>query len=140
MNVLETVGTIVLVLLWFRIIGKTIKALGFHNNARLLDLSNLDWSCSLRYYVSLRTKISMWSIQTNLQVFGASNAWVRHERSTPLILNLLDTYGNLSELYLKKIQKLYKSRGTPFDFWWLQHFFTRNYQFSLHWKFSLIAF
>ena len=33
---------IVLVLLWFRIIGKTIKTLGFYNNTHLLDLSSLN--------------------------------------------------------------------------------------------------
>ena len=42
MNVSKTVRRIVLVLLWFRIIGKTIKTLGFRNNTHLLDLSSLD--------------------------------------------------------------------------------------------------
>ena len=44
MNVSKTVCGIVLVLLWFRTIGKTIKTLGFHNNTLLLDQSNLDMS------------------------------------------------------------------------------------------------
>ena len=44
MNVSKTVCGIVLVLLWFRTIGKTIKTLGFHNNTHLLDQSNLDMS------------------------------------------------------------------------------------------------
>ena len=39
MNVLETVCGIVLVLLWFRIIGKIVKTLVFHNNTHLLKLS-----------------------------------------------------------------------------------------------------
>ena len=34
----KTVCRIALVLLWFRIIGKTIKILGFHNNTHMLDL------------------------------------------------------------------------------------------------------
>ena len=33
---------------------------------------------------------------------------------------------------LKKIQKLYKSRDTSFEFCWHQHFFTRNQQILLH--------
>ena len=44
MNVSKTVSGIVLVLLWFCIIGKTIKTLGFHNITHLLDLSSLDMS------------------------------------------------------------------------------------------------
>ena len=32
------------VLLWFQIIGKTIKTLGFHNNIHLLNLSGLNVS------------------------------------------------------------------------------------------------
>ena len=39
MNVLETVCGIVLVLLWFRIIGKIVKTLVFHSNTHLLKLS-----------------------------------------------------------------------------------------------------
>ena len=33
---------------------------------------------------------------------------------------------------LKKIQKIYKSCGTPFVHCWRQHFFTGNHQLSLH--------
>ena len=42
MNVSKRVCEIALVLLCFRIIGKNIKTLGFHNNTHLLDLSGLD--------------------------------------------------------------------------------------------------
>ena len=38
MTVSKTVCGIILVLLSFRIIGKTIKTLGFQNNTHLLDL------------------------------------------------------------------------------------------------------
>ena len=34
--------------------------------------------------------------------------------------------------YLKKIQKMYKSRNTPLHFCWHQHFFTRNQQVLLY--------
>ena len=41
MNVSKAVCGIVLLLLWFRIIAKTIKMLGFYNNTHLLDQSSL---------------------------------------------------------------------------------------------------
>ena len=44
MNVSKTAHEIVSVLLWFRIIDKTIKTLGFHNKTYMLDLSSLDES------------------------------------------------------------------------------------------------
>ena len=44
MNVSKIVCGIVLVLPWSRIIDKTIKILGFHNNRYLLDLPSLDVS------------------------------------------------------------------------------------------------
>ena len=34
--------------------------------------------------------------------------------------------------YLKKIQKIHKSRYTPLEFCWHQHFFTENQQFLLY--------
>ena len=34
--------------------------------------------------------------------------------------------------YLRKTQKIYKSRDTSLDFYWYQHFFTRNQQILLH--------
>ena len=34
--------------------------------------------------------------------------------------------------YLRKIQKMYKSRDTPLGFCWHQHFFTGDYQILLH--------
>ena len=36
-----------------------------------------------------------------------------------------------SYIYLKKIQKIYESRDTPFEFYWRQHFFTENQQMLL---------
>ena len=44
MKVSKLVSGVILVLLRFRIIGKTIKTVGFHNNPHLLDLSNFDVS------------------------------------------------------------------------------------------------
>ena len=34
--------------------------------------------------------------------------------------------------YLRKTQKMYKSRDTSLDFCWNQHFFTTNQQILLH--------
>ena len=47
------------------------------------------------------------------------------------------TYPTLMKLgtflpYLKKMQKVYKSRDTDLDFCWHQHFFTGNQQVLLH--------
>ena len=42
MNVSKTVCRVLLVLLWFQIIGKTIKTLDFHNNTYFLDQASLD--------------------------------------------------------------------------------------------------
>ena len=42
MNVSKTVCEIILVLLCFRSIGKTVKTLGIHNNTHLLDQSSVD--------------------------------------------------------------------------------------------------
>ena len=55
MNVSKTVCGIVLVLTLFRIIGKTIKTLGFHNNIHLLNQSSLYVSSRgvIQYYVTL---------------------------------------------------------------------------------------
>ena len=39
---LKNCAELFLVLLWFRVIGKTIKTFGFYNNTYLLDLSSLD--------------------------------------------------------------------------------------------------
>ena len=39
---------------------------------------------------------------------------------------------NLAQSYLKKIQKIYKSRDTILEFCWHQHFLTGNQQFLLY--------
>ena len=46
------------------------------------------------------------------------------------------TLGKLGTVipYLKKIQKISKSRAAPLEFCWHQHFLARNYQFLLFWE------
>ena len=55
----------------------------------------------------------------------------------PLLSKISHTYPTMMTLgkvipYLRKIQKIYKSRDTSLEFCWHQHFFTRNQQILLH--------
>ena len=54
--------------------------------------------------------------------------------SLPKIYHTYPTMMKLGTLipYLKKIQKIYKSRDTALEFWWHQHFFTGNQQILLY--------
>ena len=61
MNVSETVCRLVLVLLWFRIIGKTIKTHAFHNT-HLLDLSSRGVLSPSRH---LRCTFCRWLLKQN---------------------------------------------------------------------------
>ena len=54
-------------------------------------------------------------------IFGAAYEW-----------GICHTYLTMTIVYLKKIQKIYRSRGTPPDFCWHQHFFTGNQQIFLY--------
>ena len=59
-------------------------------------------------------------------IFGAAYEW-----------GICHTYLTMMKpgtviVYLKKIQKIYRSRGTPPDFCWHQHFFTGNQQIFLY--------
>ena len=42
------------------------------------------------------------------------------------------THPTMMKPYLRKIQKIHKSRDTSFEFCWYQHFFTGNQQILLH--------
>ena len=55
----------------------------------------------------------------------------------PPVSKICHTYPTIMKLdtvipYLRKIQKMYKSRDTSLEFCWHQHFFTRNQQILLH--------
>ena len=73
MNVSKTVCRIVLVLLWFRIIGKTIKALGFLNNTHLLDLSSLNVSSKVVLRTLSNIKIKDGAFRENSEQLLAVN-------------------------------------------------------------------
>ena len=62
--------------------------------------------------------------------------WGRGLKRPPLPKICL-TYPRMMKLgtvipYLNKIQRIYESRDTPPDFYWHQHFFTRNLQILLY--------
>ena len=50
---------------------------------------------------------------------------IRHTNPTMMKLGTVMSY-------LRKIQKMYKSRDAPLGFCWHQHFFTGNHQIVLH--------
>ena len=69
-------------------------------------------------------------------IFGAAHEWGRGAKK-PSIPKILGTYPTMMKLgtvivYLKKIQKIYKSRDTHPDFCQYQHLFTRNQQILLY--------
>ena len=67
--------------------------------------------------------------------FGAAHGWSGAFWSPlPKICHTYPTIMKLGTVipYLRKTQKIYKSRDTSLDFCWHQHFFTRNQQILLH--------
>ena len=61
--------------------------------------------------------------------FEAGHRWVGAKKPPhPKICHTYPTMIKLDKFipYLKKIQKIYKSRETPLEFCWHQHFFTEN--------------
>ena len=64
-------------------------------------------------------------------------AWIGEGKKAASLKSVTHTlhWWNLAPLfisYLKKIPKRYKSRDTPLQFCWHQHFFTGNQQFTLY--------
>ena len=74
-------------------------------------------------------------------IFGAAHGWEggagqEWGKKAPLP-KICQTYPTMMKLstvipYLRKTQKMYKSRDTSLDFCWNQHFFTTNQQILLH--------
>ena len=75
-------------------------------------------------------------------IFGAAQGWGSKKSPLPKICS---TYPKMMKLgtvipYLKKIQKIYESRGTPPEFCWHQYFspeiskcyYIKNYRYRLH--------
>ena len=69
-----------------------------------------------------------------MDFFGAAHGWGTFLTPLPRIRHTNPTMMKLGTVipYLKKIQKMYKSRDTPLGFCWHQHFFTGIQQILLH--------
>ena len=69
-----------------------------------------------------------------MDFFGAAHVWGTFLTPLPRIRHTNPTMMKLGTVipYLKKIQKMYKSRDTPLGFCWHQHFFTGIQQILLH--------
>ena len=73
-----------------------------------------------------------------MDFFGAAHGWEGGwEAFWPPLSKICHTYPTMMKLgtvipYLRKTQKMYKSRDTSLDFCRNQHFFTRNQQILLH--------
>ena len=70
----------------------------------------------------------------SMGIFEAAHGWGTKKAPPPKICHTYPTMIKLGTVmpYLKKIQKTYKSRDKPLDFFWHQHFFTGNQQLLLH--------
>ena len=69
-------------------------------------------------------------------IFGAAQWWEGGKKGPPRP-KICHTYPTMMKLgtvisHLKKIQKVYESRGAPPDFCWYQQFFTGNQQVLLY--------
>ena len=69
-----------------------------------------------------------------MDFFEAAHVWGTFLTPLPRIRHTNPTMMKLGTVipYLKKIQKMYKSRDTPLGFCWHQHFFTGIQQILLH--------
>ena len=73
-------------------------------------------------------------------LFEAAQRWSgRGWQKGVLLSKICHTYPTLVKLgvvipYLKKIQKIHKSRDTPLEFYWHQYFFGENQQFLVYQK------
>ena len=73
-------------------------------------------------------------------LFAAAYGWSGKGWQKGVFLSeICHTYPTLVKLgivipYLKKIQKIHKSRDTPLEFYWHQYFFSENQQFLVYQK------
>ena len=70
-------------------------------------------------------------------LFGAAHGWEGGGGGRRLLPKICHTYPTMMKLgtlilYLKKIQKIYKSHDTSLEFGCHQHFFTGNQQILLY--------
>ena len=76
-----------------------------------------------------------WSLTLfRMDFFRAAHGWGGLFGPLPKICHRYPTMMKFGTVipFLRKTQKLYKSRDTFLGFCWHQHFFTRNWQILLH--------
>ena len=96
--------------------------------------------CKLQTILWFLMSIFKWNIDINPVQDGpfrcCSQMGVGVGQKAPLP-KICHTYPTMMKLgtvipYLRKIQKMYKSRDTSLEFCWHQHFFTKNQQFLVY--------
>ena len=102
------------------------------------------WSWNLHQRCPLMTINVPWCPLALFRMgfFGAAHLWVGGGQKDSPLPKICHTYPTMMKLrivilYLKKIQKLYKSRDTPLEFCWHQHLFTGNQQILLYQEIQL---
>ena len=70
-------------------------------------------------------------------IFGAAHGWGGKKAPPPRLPKICHAYPTMMKLgtvipYLKKIQKIYESCDTTWEFSWDQYFFTENQQILLY--------
>ena len=107
------------------------KSSGYCFSISTLTVGNMQiyfYSTEMKNSTQLMIKLSFNPIQDWL-FQGCSRMGGPSLKSATHILQ----WWNLAVIpYLRKIQKVYKSRDTSLEFCWHQHFFTRNQQILLH--------
>ena len=100
----------------------------------------LKWTCSqiFRKYSYWESFLLSWIMLTLFRMgfFGATHEWEGGAKRPPLP-KIRHTYPAMIKLgtvipYLRKTQKLYKSRDTLLEFCWHQHFSTGDQQILLY--------
>ena len=120
-------------LLWN--IDKVLERLMYNRLHKFLELNSV--INDLQFGFRQKYSTSHASIRLTLfgiGFFGAAHGWGSKKPSLPKICHTHPTMMKLRTVipYSKKIQKIYESRGTPLEFCWHQHFFTRNQQILLY--------
>ena len=113
------------------------KKQGLSNNSEVPHGYNTHWFkwrllvTTFKHFSSLLKK---WPVLTlfKMGLSGAANGWeVKTSPSLKSVTPAMMTFDTVIP-YLKKIQKLYKSRDTPLEFCWHEYFFMRNQQILLY--------
>ena len=134
-----TVRTLEFRIKWFSIVVNVLISLFclmiFFQLDGVALRSCIHWKYKLfcKSYSCLRVFRSLTLFRMGL--FGAAQGW--GDQKVPPLHKICHSYPTMMKLgtltpYLKKIEKIYKSRDTPLEFYWHQQFFTRNWQILLY--------